>query len=217
MPRPKNRKPYAPDDRELKPPQPHWLTTVKWDGKFRIDNLIGLPDERAAIRVDNDAQARSALRALLHAAVKRALKPGCALVEPTVVLIGEQGTRKSLFLEILGGSQYAVASGLDGLEGRDAALLMGSRWIVELPDLVRLPRTKDFLVATHDSFRPPYKRTPIERPRTSVPVITTNVEYAVDTHERRLIPLRLVGPIDVQAVRKIRTEIWAEAAAEVLP
>jgi predicted P-loop ATPase len=72
-------------------------------------------------------------------------------------------------------------------------LLLGKYWIVEWPELQSMFRARDqntvkaFVSSQRDSFRPPYGRTTVEVPRSSIFVGTTNEEDFLtdDTGNRR--------------------------------
>jgi putative DNA primase/helicase len=96
-------------------------------------------------------------------------------------------------------------------------MAVGRAWIIEWAELESVRRSavgsvKAFLTRRVDRFRPPYGRELIDVPRSSVIVGTTNEEQFLQdgTGNRRYMVIP-VGMIDIDAVREIRDQLWAEA------
>jgi predicted P-loop ATPase len=148
--------------------------------------------------------------------VARALDPGCQ-ADTVAVLEGAQGSGKTSSLRILGGPFYTDAA-LDP-HNKDSAALASGFHIIELGELHSLRRAdvtalKQFITKTHDDYRPPYGRCTMRFPRHCVFVGTTNdPQYLVDTTgNRRWWPVAC-GVIDTEALKRDRTQLFAEARA----
>lgn len=191
-------------------PLVEWLRAQKWDGKSRcetwlIDNA-GSP---------NTPFVRAVSKLWLISAIARAINPG-SKVDHVLVLESDQGKRKSSVLRALAGPG-GFADSLPDIDSKDAALILGRTWILELAELESMRKSdvtamNAFVTRTHDVFRPPYGRTTIEVPRRCVFAASTNEsEYLRDpTGNRRWWPVA-VDRVDYEAVVAAREQIWAEA------
>ena len=101
---------------------------------------------------------------------------------------------------------------------KDAYMAMHSAWVVEWAELDSMRRAdtsmvKAFITSPCDSFRPPYAREVVSRPRSSVIVGTVNSgEFLTDhTGNRRYWIVPVPGRIDTDWVREQREQLWAEA------
>ena len=143
----------------------------------------------------------------------RADKPGCK-VDQMIVMEGPQGLKKSTVLEVIGGSLYIDMS--TDISSNDGFMEMHGKLVVELGELVPLKKAGDratqIITRKVDHFRAPYERAPSDHKRTAVLAGTTNRDdYLNDpTGGRRYMPFRVVS-IDVDAVRRDRDQLWAEA------
>ena len=156
---------------------------------------------------------------MLIAAVRRVQQPGCKFDYIVVMDRSQQGVGKSTVIQILAG---------EGNFSDQAILLAGSRehqeylegvWLFELGELSGFHRTdanklKSFASRQVDRARPAYGRSRVDRPRRCIFIGTTNdPEYLQDpTGNRRFWPFT-PGKIDLEAVRRDRDQLWAEAAA----
>jgi predicted P-loop ATPase len=149
-------------------------------------------------------------------AVARIYQPG-AKADACLVAEGVQGTFKSTAFRVLGEPWFT--DDIADLGSKDSALATIGAWIIELPELdamtrAELTRVKAFMSRNVDRFRPPYGRRLIESPRQCVFVGTVNhSEYLRDeTGNRRFWPVTC-GRIDLDALRRDKDQIWAEAVA----
>jgi len=90
-------------------------------------------------------------------------------------------------------------------------------WGIEVSELdamsrMEVSRIKAFITRTTDRFRPPYGSRIIESPRSCVFWGTTNADgYLKDeTGGRRFWPVK-IGRINVEKLRDMRDQLWAEA------
>lgn len=191
-------------------PVRQYLSALVWDGEVRIPWLL-----RDVLHAEVSDLHEAYLRRWLVSAVARAMRPGCK-VDTMLVLMGDQGARKSTFLKILG-SPWFTDSHMD-LESKDAYLTLANSWIVEWGELdvvskATQERVKAFLSSSEDVFRQPYGRSMTRLPRSCVVAGTTNREQVLndDTGSRRFWVLR-TGTIDTDALRAARDQLWAEAS-----
>ena len=159
------------------------------------------------------------LRKALVAAVARAYEPGCRS-QYTLILQGDQGTKKSTFFRKLASNPWFDDS-LGKASDKDERLKLHMVWFVEWAELETVFRRKDvsevkqFLTTEYDLIRPPYGRTVQSMPRPSIIVGTTNeTEFLSDpTGSRRFWVIPVAKVIDVDRLEKERNRIWAAAVA----
>lgn len=154
----------------------------------------------------------------LIAAVARVMKPGCKM-DDVLILHGKQAALKSTFFDVLGGDWFSDASEGTGND-KDSLLQFHYAWINELPEIDRFLGKRDAsdlkkaLSVKVDKFRVPYGRTVEDFPRQFVTCGSTNKdEFLTDpTGNRRywVVPVA-VEKIDIDWVKKHRSEIWAAA------
>lgn len=198
-------------------PLKDYLLGCQWDQTPRISDF--LINYCGALQVDgNNGSLVDYLRAISRkwfiSAVARALSPG-SKVDTVLVLEGKQGIRKSSAFAVLGGTWFCDSQMVLG--NKDTQLLSGCSWIIELAELASLRKSdveaqRAFLTSRIDKLRPPYGRKIEEFPRRCVFVGTTNSEqYLHDTTgNRRFWPVYCEA-IDLNAIKRDRDQLWAEA------
>ncbi|HYH96025.1 virulence-associated E family protein [Hyalangium sp.] len=190
-----------------------WLRELVWDGHERIE--VELP---LALGHEAASFAGRLLVRWMVSAVARAFSPGCK-VDTVLVLVGDQGDRKSTFFEILAGDWFTDTPVHPG--DKDGKLVMREAWIVEWAELEAMRRARDhesikgFLSARVDLFRAPYAKSIAKAPRHCVIVGTSNPrDYLGDTTgNRRFWTIEVAGRINFDWVRKHRPQLWAEASS----
>jgi len=190
-----------------------YLRGLVWDGQPRVRSLLwryfgcaNAPDGLAQVY---------ALRWMVSA-VARALEPGCK-VDTMLILKGVQGAKKSSGFRALAGDAWFSDSPIP-IGTDDAGQALQGTWIQELPELDSLRRkeitaVKAFIAAQDDHFRRRFDKFWTDRPRQSVLVGTTNESsfLADATGSRRFWVREVVRQVDLDAIRRDRDQLWAEA------
>jgi putative DNA primase/helicase len=191
-----------------------YLRSLNWDGVRRIETWL-----LKYVGCEDSTFVRAVGKLWLISAVARVQKPGCK-ADCCLILEGLQGGLKSTAISILGGPWFADE--MSDLGSKDAALQLQGVWIFELGELDAMSRSdsgriKSFMSRSVDHFRPPYGRRAVDFPRQCVFAGTVNpVEYLKDeTGARRFWPVA-TGTIDIEALKRDRDQIWAEAYHDYL-
>lgn len=189
-----------------------YLDMLTWDGTSRVEAWTS---RYLGAEPTDLTHAMGSL--WLISAVARVYRPGVK-ADHMLILEGEQGARKSTALKILSGEDWFTDE-LPDLGSKDAAIHMQGVWIVEIAELdaigrAEVSRIKAFLTRTTDRFRPPYGRHTVEIKRQCVFAGTVNPDTYLrdETGNRRFWPIRC-GTIDIEALRRDRDQLWAEATA----
>jgi predicted P-loop ATPase len=188
-----------------------YLDGLKWDGTKRLEtfaaNYLGTDDTSYFTAVG---------QCMFIAAVARVMRPGCK-VDHIPILEAEQGALKSSTIDALFSPWFS--DDLAELGTKDAAMQVRVAWGIEIAELAsmrkgEIERVKAFIARRVDRFRPSYGRHVVEVPRQSVFIGTTNADtYLKDeTGGRRFWPLRC-GRINLDAIKRDRDQLWAEAVA----
>lgn len=188
-----------------------FIRSLKWDGTARLDTWLsstyGAPDDKYHRAVGSN---------WLKGLVKRIIEPGCKF-DYVLVLEGEQGTKKSTSLSVLGGAWHVETA--MSTESKDFFMQFSGKAIVEFSEGETLSRTevkrmKAIITMQADKYRPPYERTSQEFPRRCVFAMTTNqTEYLKDeTGNRRWLPVTVKLPeSNVEWLAENREQLFAEA------
>ena len=198
-------------------PVADYFDSLRWDRKPRIDRwLIDL------LGAEDTPLNRAFGRKVLIAAVRRVRQPGCKF-DFMLVLEGQQGAGKSFALKIMAGSDDNFSDApikWDDPQAQQEAV--NGVLIYEVAELTGLRKAdvehvKNFLSRTTDKVRPAYGRYRVDRPRRCIFIGTTNggatAGYLSDpTGARRFWPVA-VGRINLEALRRDRDQLWAEATA----
>lgn len=197
-------------------PVTEYLCALRWDGVPRLDRIAS---EWFGADTGEDLYRRFVLCFFLGA-VNRAFNPGCNHAS-VLVLVGGQGIGKSQFFRVLGGP-FFNESRIEVGE-KDGAIKTHAAWIHEVPEVESLTlfreahAAKSFLTLERDLFRPPYGRTTVNVPRSSIFVATTNqTDFLRDesgTGSRRWHPIFVRRRIPWEEVEALRDQLWAEAVA----
>jgi predicted P-loop ATPase len=190
-------------------PVREYLTSLVWDRIPRISRWL-----TTYLGVKDTPYARLVGKWWLISAVARIIVPG-EKVDSLLILEGETGRGKSRSVGVLAGEWFSDTP--IPLGNKDAYSNIQGLWIVELAELAALRGTgsntaKAFFSSRSDRYRPAFERATRTFPRQCVFIGTTNDdEYLIDpTGGRRYWPVRC-GGIDINALRRDRDQLWAEA------
>jgi predicted P-loop ATPase len=187
-----------------------YLNALKWDGTPRIDTWL-----TRYLGVEDTPYVRAVGPRFLVSGTARVFKPGCQ-VDSMIILEGTQGTLKSSALPALADPWFTDR--ISKLGGKDSSMEVAGIWLIEMSELGALTKAtnsviKSFITRRNDRFRPPYGKHVIEQPRQCVFAGSINPVggYLTDpTGARRFWPIRC-GVIDLEALRRDRDQLWAEA------
>jgi predicted P-loop ATPase len=195
-----------------------YLNALVWDGVKRADDFL-LKWCDALVTTDGDdinytPHVKRISGKWLISCVARALRPG-SKVDTVLILQGEQGLKKSMLFDVLGGAWFTDSGVTVG--DKDSRMLAARSWIIEMPELSVFRHSEDlrrkaFFSQRVDHFRPPFGRVIEEYPRRCIFVGTTNDDqYLTDpTGHRRYWPVALRS-IDIETLKANRDQLWAEA------
>ena len=191
-----------------------YLEGVEWDGFKRINNWLS-----AYLGVEDNIYTRAVGLKTLVAAVTRIYRPGYKF-DYIPVIEGGQGIGKSRAVAVLGGEWYGDIT-ID-VHAKDTVDIMRRLWIIEVSEMETQYRTetqalKSFLSRSSDICRLAYGRRSKVFPRQNIFIGTINPEMDEDagwlkdtTGNRRYWPV-VCNKIDIDALRKVRDQLWAEA------
>lgn len=190
-----------------------WLDALVHDGTPRIDRFFG--DNFGA---EESTYTAAASRNFWLSMVARVYRPGCK-VDNMVVLEGSQGVGKSSALQIIGGEWFAEQHE-SATNPKGFAEILQGKLLIEISEMdsfnrAEVNRVKQTISCPSDRFRASYGRYALDHPRQCVFVGTTNRDdwNRDETGARRFWPIACRGPINLQAVRDNREQLFAEAVA----
>lgn len=197
-----------------------YLRGVKWDRKARLDSWLTL-----AYGAPDDAYHKAVAANWFKGMVKRIAQPGCKF-DYVLVLEGEQGSKKSTSLHVLGsvGKQSWHVETTMSTDSKDFFMQFQGKAIVEFSEGETLSRTevkkmKAIITMQSDKFREPYARISIDHPRRCAFAMTTNQEQYLkdETGNRRWLPVRVVkDEADIEWLESNRDQLYAEAYHRVI-
>ena len=187
-----------------------YLNALQWDGTPRLDRWLVTYAGAADTELNREFG-----RIALVAAVRRVRLPGIKF-DPIIVLEGPMGTNKSKAIETLAGVENFSDQSIFGARDREQQELLAGVWLYEIAELSNIRKTevehiKAFASRTHDRARPAYGRVRVDQPRRCVLFATTNNDRYLKEADRRFWPVKTTN-IDIEALRRDRDQLWAEAA-----
>jgi predicted P-loop ATPase len=188
-----------------------WLRQLQWDGTPRLGMVLPMLFGAAP-----GTYSEMVGKFFFTSLVARVERPGCQ-VDNVPVLVGPQGIGKSGAMRLLAGDEFFSDHLPTELDGKDAALHLAGKWIVEMSELVATMKsspetTKAFVTRRIDRYRPPYGRREVDVARQCVLVGTTNEQAFLrdPTGGRRFWPVA-VARIDFDGLARDREQLFAEA------
>lgn len=193
-----------------------YLDALSWDGKPRLDTWLL---DHCGVKDTPYSRAVGAI--MLIAAVRRVRHPGSKHDE-MLVLESPEGFNKSTLLQLLAVNDDWFSDSLP-LNVDDKRMIENAsgKWVVEISELQGMRKgdvghIKAQLSRQRDRARLAYARLPIEVDRQCMFFGTVNPAEATGylaslTGNRRFWPVE-VGRIDIEAFRRDRDQLWAEAS-----
>jgi predicted P-loop ATPase len=192
-----------------------YLSSLKWDGVERVDKWLSTYGG-----AKSNEYVDAVGRLWLIAAVRRIRRPGCKFDQMLVLENPEQGNNRSSAMALLAVHEDWFSDDFPlHVRGKEIIESTRGHWIIEASELSGMRKAdvehvKSMLSRQIDRARMAYGHIPDNERRQWVAVGTTNdTDYLRDdTGNRRFWPVR-VGRFDLDALRRDRDQIWAEAAA----
>lgn len=192
-----------------------YVTSIKWDGVKRLDQWL-----TKTYQVPDDIYHQKVGSNWMKGLVKRIVEPGCKF-DYVLVLEGEQGTKKSTSLGVLGqiSPKYNIhVETTMSTDSKDFFMQFQGKAIIEFSEGETLSRTevkrmKAIITTQVDKYRPAYGRTSEDFPRRCVFAMTTNQsEYLKDeTGNRRWLPVACIGNANIAWLQENKEQLFAEA------
>lgn len=188
-----------------------WLKSLpEWDGTERLSHWVA-----DYLGAEDTEYVRLVGRWYVIGMVKRVMDPGCQH-DYCLVLEGAQGKRKSSAFRVLA-EPWFDDTDID-LNHKDGIGALQGVWLHEFSELGSLAKAeekkqKSFLARRVDKFRPTYARLDVSVPRQIVFGGTTNEwEWNKDpTGGRRFWPVMCTERLDIEGLRAMREQLFAEA------
>lgn len=191
----------------------HWIKAAKWDGVPRVERFF-----LDYFGLDDTPYHRAAALYLWTALAGRMLVPGVK-ADMVIVLVGDQGLRKSTAIESLAPHEDMFTEISFHEKEDDLSRKLRGKAVAEIGELRGLG-TKDqdgikaFITRRRESWVPKFKEFETRFQRRCVFIASTNEgQFLADTTgNRRWVPLYCMSQIDTEGIAAIRDQLWAEGA-----
>lgn len=192
-----------------------YISDQEWDGIKRIDTLM--VDYMGA---EDTEYTRTVTRKALVAAVARVFQPGVKF-DNIIVLVGEQGKKKSSLIDKLGRQWYSDS--FTTIKTKESFEQLQGVWLVEIPELAGFSKAeveavKHYVSKRQDRYRVAFGHRTENFPRQCIFFGTTNKkDFLKDpTGDRRYWPINVHVQRPTKQVFVDLTEyeigqVWAEA------
>lgn len=184
-----------------------YISSLEWDGINRLDTAL-----IDYFGVEDNTYTREVLKRMLIGAVMRVFFPGCKH-DNTLVLVGPEGSMKSMFIHRLGKNWFSDTFRLSK-DNKDYEQLKG-KWIIEIGEIDKLSRlevgeVKAFIVKTEDSYRPAYGHVVEDFPRQCIFIGTTNEDAFLKSENgnRRFYPVTVTNGMYERGLHKSVKHVW---------
>jgi predicted P-loop ATPase len=170
---------------------------------------------------EDSAYTRSVTKKWLIGLVARQFVPGVKM-DNVLILVGKQGSAKSMFFQEIFPKELQEQAFTDSMElknlGKDDVIRLNRYACAEIAELVGMSKAdvesvKMAITQRVGDQRAAYARLALRYPRRAVFGGTTNREEFLrdPTGSRRFWPVRVSRELDVEALRALRSQLWAEA------
>lgn len=191
-----------------------WLNAQKWDGKPRIERFL-----TEYMGCDDSAYVRAVSLYLWTGLAGRVLEPALK-TDMIPVLKSPEGYKKSSAIEAIAPNEELFVEIDFSEKDADLARKMRGKLVAEIAELRGL-RTRElesilaFVTRRFEEWIPKYREFSTSFPRRLMFLATTNEDEFLDgvREHRRWLPLTVSGHADVEAIRRDRKQLWAEARA----
>ncbi|MEQ1888085.1 MAG: VapE domain-containing protein, partial [Alphaproteobacteria bacterium] len=192
-----------------------WIGGLEWDGVPRIEHFF--PENFGA---EDNEYTRAVSRNFWLSMLARIYMPGCK-VDNMIVLEGGQGGRKSTAMEIIGGNWYATPT--ENVYSKDFYICLSGKIVVEIAEMdsfskAEVTKVKQVVSNKSDRYRSPYARNAEDHPRQGIFCGTTNRDdwNRDETGARRFWPIKCVGDVNIEWIKRNRDQLFAEARALIM-
>jgi hypothetical protein len=189
-----------------------YLESLTWDGVERLPTWLN-----RYLGVNQNEYTKAVGTMFMISAIARIMDPGCQ-ADYTLVFEGPQGQLKSSVCRTLAGDAHFLDH-LPPLKNKDSSQILRGKWIIECPEMrafsdAKISETKEFITRRIEIYFARYGRVESKEPRQCVIIISINPSiYLYDTTgNRRYWPVK-IGTIDLEALKRDRDQLWAEAKA----
>lgn len=196
------------------------LDSLVWDGTPRIETMLSI-----LLGAEDCDYTREASKLLMRGAVCRAYATDGVQFDLMLVLVGDQGCRKTSFCRSLALAPGLFEDNLGELGKADAARKLQGALIVEMAELSAIKYTrqqeavKAFITRIYDSYRLLYLEEVAKYPRRCVLIGTTNDHEFLSGSfwDRRYVPIECgvyeteFDWTDKEGVQRFFEQVWAEA------